>query len=326
MKKTRYLLTGGAGFIGAKTAEKLLEKGGKVVCIDNLNSYYDVKLKKYRIKEFAGNGNFVFLKGDIEDKAFLKSIFKRYKFDAVINLAARAGVRYSMINPGVYLSTNALGTLNLLELTRAHKIKKFVLASTSSLYAGQRMPFLETLAVNTPISPYAASKKAAEAICHAYHHLYGMDVTILRYFTVYGPAGRPDMSVFRFVKQIDTGAPLEVYGDGKQTRDFTYIDDIARGTVKAVKKLGFEIINLGGNKPYELLYMVRLIEKYLGKRAKIRHLPFNKSDIKATWADVRKANRLLNWKPETGLDEGIKRTVDWYLKNKKFVKEIPLVD
>jgi nucleoside-diphosphate-sugar epimerase len=231
-----------------------------------------------------------------------------------------------MVNPDVYLSTNGFGTLNLLEMAKEYKINKFVLASTSSLYAGQKMPFSETLAVNTPISPYAASKKGAEAMCYSYHYLYGIDVTIVRYFTVYGPAGRPDMSVFRFISQIDRGIPIDVYGDGKQTRDFTFVDDIARGTIKATKKTGFEIINLGGNKPYELIYMIRLIEKYLGKKAKIKYLPFNKSDIKATWADISKAGKMLKWKPEVNLADGIKKTVDWYIDNKNWAAKIPLVD
>jgi len=325
-KKHKFLVTGGAGFIGSKTVEQLLENGDKVVCIDNLNSYYDVRLKKYRLEKFAANKDFVFLKGDIENKIFLKDVFKRFELDAIINLAARAGVRYSMINPDVYLNTNGFGTLNLLELAKEYNVNKFVLASTSSLYAGQKMPFSETLAVNTPISPYAASKKSAEVMCYTYHYLYGIDVSIVRYFTVYGPAGRPDMSVFRFISQIDRGIPIDVYGDGKQTRDFTYVDDIASGTIKATRKTGFEIINLGGNKPYKLIYMIRLIEKYLGKKAKIKYLPFNKSDIKATWADISKAGRLLNWKPEVSLAEGMKRTVGWYLKNKKWVSKITLVD
>jgi UDP-glucuronate 4-epimerase len=322
----KYLVTGGAGFIGSKTVEKLLEHGDEVVCVDNMNNYYSTGLKKYRLAQFVKNKNFTFFKGDIENKAFLKNVFKRFKFDAIINLAARAGVRYSMINPGVYMSTNGYGTLNLLDLAREYKVKKFVLASTSSLYAGQKMPFSETLAVNTPISPYAASKKGAEAMCYSYHYLYGIDVTIVRYFTVYGPAGRPDMSVFRFISQIDRGLPIAVYGDGKQTRDFTYVDDIARGTIKATKKTGFEVINLGGNKPYELIYMIRLIEEYLGKKAKIKYLPFNKSDIKATWANISKAKKLLNWKPEVGLDEGMKKTVEWYVENRKWASSIPLVD
>jgi nucleoside-diphosphate-sugar epimerase len=214
----------------------------------------------------------------------------------------------------------------LLECARVYGVKKFVLASTSSLYAGQKMPFSESLSVNTPISPYAASKKGAEVMCYTYHYLYGIDVSIVRYFTVYGPAGRPDMSVFRFISQIDKGMPIDVYGDGKQTRDFTYVDDIAAGTIKALKKVGFEVINLGGDDPYELTYMISLIEKYLGKKAVRKYLPFNKSDIKATWADVAKARKLLGWSPKISFQEGMKKTIEWYIQNRQWVSKIPLVD
>ena len=200
-----------------------------------------------------------------------------------------------------------------------HQVKKFVLASTSSLYAGEDMPFSETLSVNKPISVYAATKKGAEAISYSYHYLYDIDVTIFRYFTVYGPLGRPDMSVFRFIKWINEGRPLILYGDGSQMRDFTYVEDIARGTVLGLKPLGYEIINLGGNKPYKLSYMIELVEKYLGKRAKIEQKPFHKADLKATWADIEKAKRLLDWEPEVHLEEGIKKTVDWYIQNRDWL-------
>jgi nucleoside-diphosphate-sugar epimerase len=318
------LVTGVAGFIASKTAELLLKKGYKVVGVDNMNDYYDVKLKNYRLREIRGTKNFVFHKMDIEDMTACKRIFNKYKFSAVVNLAARAGVRYSLINPHVYMTTNANGTLNLLELCRQKGIKKFVLASTSSLYAGQKMPFKETLPVNTPISPYAATKKAAEVMCYSYHYLFGLDISIVRYFTVYGPAGRPDMSIFRFIKWIDEGKPIELFGDGTQSRDFTYVDDIAAGTVKALKHVGCEIINLGGNKPYELSHAIALIEKYLGKKTKYKKLPFHKADIMATWADVTKARNLLGWKSTVSLDEGIKRSVQWYLDNKSWVKNVIL--
>jgi nucleoside-diphosphate-sugar epimerase len=214
------------------------------------------------------------------------------------------------------MSTNAMGTLNLLDLCRKRGIGKFVLASTSSLYAGQEMPFSETLAVNTPISPYAASKKAAEAMSYSYHYLYGIDVTVVRYFTVYGPSGRPDMSVYRFIKWIDEGTPLEVFGDGSQSRDFTYVDDIAEGTVRALRPLGFEVINLGGSEPHRLDEMIGLVEKYTGKKARIDNKPFHKADIMATWADTGKAERLLGWKATVGLEEGIRRSVEWWRSRK----------
>jgi len=321
MPKT-YLLTGAAGFIASKTAEFLLKAGHKVVGIDNFNDYYDPRLKTYRLKALQKFPHFIFKKVDIENMPALQNIFKAYRFDAILNLAARAGVRYSMSHPHVYFTTNVLGTLNLLELAKDHKVSKFLLASTSSLYAGQKMPFKEALAVNTPISPYAASKKGAEALCYSYHHLYGIDVSIVRYFTVYGPAGRPDMSVFIFTKQIDEDKPMEVFGDGTQSRDFTYVDDIALGTIKAIKKVGFKVINLGGNDPYKLNYMIGLIEKNLGKKAKIAYKPFHIADIKATWADISVARKTLGWTPKVNLDEGIRRTVQWYEANKSWLKDI----
>jgi nucleoside-diphosphate-sugar epimerase len=320
----QILLTGVAGFIAANTAKKLLKKGFHVIGIDNMNDYYDVRLKEYRLRELKKLKNFTFFKIDIENESALQKLFNKYNFTAVVNLAARAGVRYSMENPHIYMTTNANGTLNLLECCRAKGIKKFVLASTSSLYAGQKMPFKETLAVNTPISPYAASKKGAEVMCYSYHYLYGIDVSIVRYFTVYGPAGRPDMSIFRFIKWIDEGTPIELFGDGSQSRDFTYVDDIADGTVRALKKVGFEVINLGGNKPYELNHAITLIEKYLGKECKRKNFKFHIADIKATWANVEKAEKLLGWKSKVSLDEGIKRSVEWYLDNKKWLRDVEL--
>ncbi len=322
MKK--ILLTGVAGFIGSFVAKELLNKGFEVVGIDNLNTYYDPILKEKRLELLRDKRGFLFVRGDIEDFEFVFSILDRERPDVIINLAARAGVRYSMENPFVYVTTNTLGTLNLLEGARRCGVKKFVLASTSSLYAGEDMPFSETLSVNKPISVYAATKKGAEAISYSYHYLYDIDVTILRYFTVYGPLGRPDMSVFRFIKWIDEGAPLILYGDGSQMRDFTYVEDIAEGTVSGMRKLGYEVINLGGNKPYKLSYMIGLIEKFLDKRAKIEHKPFHKADLKATWADIEKAKNLLEWEPKVSLEEGIKRTVEWYAQNRDWLKDVSI--
>ncbi|MDD2524275.1 MAG: GDP-mannose 4,6-dehydratase [Endomicrobiaceae bacterium] len=319
------VVTGVAGFIANKVADILLKSGKNVIGIDNINDYYDVRIKEYRLKQLKKYPNFKFFKTDIEDIKTLDKIFSKNKISSVINLAARAGVRYSMENPFVYVSTNMMGTLNLLEMCRKYKINKFVIASTSSLYAGQKMPFTEKLAVNTPISPYAASKKGAEAMCYSYHYLYGIDISVVRYFTVYGPAGRPDMSIIRFIKWIDEGTPIELFGDGSQSRDFTYVDDIAKGTIKALKKVGFEIMNLGGgNNPYELNYVIKLIEQYLGKKAKINKKPFHKADIVATWADISQAKKILNWQPTVSLEKGIKNTVEWYLENKYWFKNIKL--
>jgi len=316
------LVTGTAGFIGSKVSEVLLEDGYDVIGIDNLNDYYDTRLKLWRLESLKKSNNFKFYQVDIENYNDLRLIFQEHSLEAVINLAARAGVRYSLENPFIYLSTNAGGTLNLLELCKKYNVSKFILASTSSLYAGQKMPFKEELPVNTPISPYAASKKSAEAVAYTYHYLYGIDVTILRYFTVYGPGGRPDMSIFRFIKWIKEGSPLEILGDGSQERDFTYIDDIARGTVKALKPLGYEIINLGNNHPHKLSEAVNLIEKYACKGARFKYKEFHKADMKSTWADIEKAKKFLDWYPKVSLEEGIKRTVEWTKDNWEWVKKI----
>ena len=318
------MVTGAAGFIGAKVSELLLKSGKEVIGIDNMNDYYDIRIKKHRLNNLKKFCGFIFYKADIENKQITGKIVKKHKIKAIINLAARAGVRYSMENPFVYVSTNTLGTLNLLDIARDFKIKKFVLASTSSLYAGQKMPFAESLAVNTPISPYAASKKGAEAMCYSYHYLYGLDITVLRYFTVYGPAGRPDMSIIRFIKWIDEGKPIELFGDGSQSRDFTYVDDIAAGTVKALKKVGYKTVNLGGNKPYKLSRMIELIEDNLGKKAAYDYKPFHKADITATWASIDEARKTLGWSPKISLEEGIRKTVGWYLENKYWFKNIKL--
>ena len=321
----KILVTGAAGFIGWRTSQKLLEEGRQVIGIDNMNDYYDVKLKTNRLEGLKQNKSFTFYRLDIENLSAMDPIFKDNKIGAVVNLAARAGVRYSIENPHVYMSTNAQGVLNLLELMRKHEVNKLVHASTSSLYAGQKMPFTEDLPVNRPISPYAATKKAAEAMAYAYHYLFGLDISVLRYFTVYGPSGRPDMSIFRFVRWIDEGKPLELFGDGSQSRDFTYIDDIAAGTVKALKEVGYEIINLGGGKsPHTLNYVISLLEELLGKKASIEYRPFLKTDMTETGADITKAGRLLNWKPETDLAEGLKKTVDWYRDNISWLKEVKL--
>ncbi len=327
------LVTGAAGFIGWKVSEFLLESSelipGKpekeklyVVGIDNMNDYYDIRLKEWRLEQLNRYSNFKFHKMDIEDRKSLKELFEEYHFSFIINLAARAGVRYSMENPFVYYTTNVLGNLNLLELSRKFRVKKYVLASTSSLYAGQKMPFKETLPVNEPISPYAASKKSAEVTCYTYHRLYDLDITIVRYFTVYGPAGRPDMSIFRFIYWIDQARPVIIYGDGNQSRDFTYVDDIARGTILGLMPLGFEIINLGGDRPHKLNDVLQMIEEKLGKKARIEHQPFHPADMLATWADITRAKKLLKWRPEIGLEKGVDAAAAWYQKNRIWVKDI----
>ncbi len=321
------LLTGSSGFIGWMTAKKLLMNGYKVFGIDDMNDYYDVRLKEWRRGELLRFKNFNFIEGDIADKEFMERVFSKNKFSGVINLAARAGVRASIKEPFLYLRTNAQGTLVLLELLKEHGIKKFILASTSSIYANEPQPFSEDYPSNTPLSPYAASKKSAEAFSYSYHYLYGIDVYVLRFFTVYGPAGRPDMSIFKFIKLIDEEKELPLYGDGSQERDFTYVEDVAEGVVKAFEKArGYEIINLGNDNPHKLSYVISLMEKELGKKAKIKKLPFEKADMKKTWANIDKAKRLLGWKPEVSIEEGIRLTVKWYKENKSWLKEINLRD
>ena len=322
MKK--ILVTGSAGFIGASVSEMLLKNGYQVVGVDNLNDYYDVNLKLKRLEQLKKSSHYTFYKTSIEDFNELKKIFHDNNPHGVINLAARAGVRYSIKNPFAYILTNSIGNLNLLELCREYGIDKFVLASTSSLYAGQKTPFREELPVNTPISPYAASKKAAEAMTYTYHYLYGLDVTVLRYFTVYGPAGRPDMAVFRFIKLILEGKPLIIFGDGQQERDFTYIDDIARGTIDALKPLGYQVINLGNSHPSKLSEMLKIIEKYLGKNAIIKHEKQDRADMKKTWADIKNAKEFLGWAPKIDLETGIKKTVDWMKINWEWVSELKI--
>ncbi|MEM1225007.1 MAG: GDP-mannose 4,6-dehydratase [Planctomycetota bacterium] len=323
-----FLVTGCAGFIGADVTRQLVDAGHRVVGIDNLNRYYDVRLKNHRVEQLRAStetAQFQFVEGDIEDMPTLAALFDEHDFDAVLNLAARAGVRYSLENPHVYMTTNAIGNLNLLEQMRHHKVAKYVMASTSSLYAGLPMPFVESLPVNTPISPYAASKKAAEAMAYSYHHLFDIDVSVVRYFTVYGPAGRPDMCVFRFIHWIDEGRPIELFGDGEQSRDFTYLTDIAAGTIAAVQPVGFEVINLGGGgTPVSLNTLISKLESLLGKTATVTRQPFHKADMQVTSADISKAHRLLGWQPKVGLDEGLAACVDWYQSNRPWSSQLEL--
>jgi UDP-glucuronate 4-epimerase len=322
-----YLITGVAGFIASQVCGQLLDLGHQVVGVDNLNDYYDIRLKNWRLgqlQEHPSARNFHFEKLDIENQTVLQNLFHQHgPVDAVLNLAARAGVRYSMENPHVYLSTNAEGTLNLLECMRSSGVNKLVLASTSSLYAGQPMPFTESLPVNEPLSPYAASKKAAELMAYSYHKLYGIDVSVVRYFTVFGPAGRPDMSPYRFIKWIAEEETIQMFGDGSQSRDFTYVEDIARGSVGAIQDVGYEIINLGGGRnPVSLSAIIERLESLLGKKANIDYKPFHIADIKETWANIDKAKHLLGWEPRVSLDEGLEKSVRWYVDNREWLKDI----
>lgn len=330
--RDRVLVTGAAGFIGWKVSELLLASGYRVVGVDNFNDAYDVRLKEWRLGRLRGNPGFSFERLDITDRVALRGVFEREAADvargeapwsAVLNLAARAGVRQSVENPWIYYETNVTGTLNLLELCREFGVQKFVQASSSSVYgSGNSGAFREDGIISRPLSPYAASKLAAEALCYTYHYLYGLDVTVLRYFTVYGPAGRPDMSPFRFVQWILEGRPVKVFGDGSQRRDFTYVDDIAAGTVAALRRVGFEIINLGSDKPVVLREVIRVVEELAGCRAAVEYSPRHPADVLSTWANIEKAEKLLGWRPKTLLHEGLRELVSWYRENRSWAREI----
>lgn len=317
-----FLLTGCAGFIGSNVGRILLDRGDNVFGVDDLNDAYDTRLKRWRLERLEAQRNFKFLRADVADFNQLSEAISPGSYDAVINLAARAGVRQSVENPHVYVQTNILGTLNLLELCKVRGIRKFVLASTSSVYGDGKRPFNESAAADRPLSPYAATKRAAEQLCYSFHYLTGIDVTVLRYFTVYGPAGRPDMSIFRFVRWICEGQPVQVYGDGNQERDFTFVDDIADGTVRALRPLGYSTINLGSDAPVSIREVIALIEKFTGKKAKTVHSPAHPSDVQATWADISAAGKLLEWRPQVDIAEGVRRTVDWYRENRALASSL----
>ena len=317
------LVTGAAGFIASRICEFLLDDGIEVTGIDILNDIYDRRLKEYRLNKLTGREGFHFSKTDITDFEALEKLFTDAKFDACINIAGIPGVRLSMKDPWLYLETNTKGTLNLLESCRRHDTQKFIQASTSSIY-GENAPYPtdETASSDRPLQPYSASKKGAEAECHAYHYLYDLDVTIFRFFTVYGPAGRPDMAIYRFVKWISEGEPIRLNGDGEQTRGFTYVDDIARGCVAGLKPVGYEIMNLGGHESISINDLIHKLEEIIGKPAVIEHQPVVKADMLANLADIGKARRMLNWEPEVSLDEGLRRTVAWYQAEREFLKDI----
>jgi nucleoside-diphosphate-sugar epimerase len=310
-----YLVSGAAGFIAASVINQLLEAGHTVVGVDNLNQAYDVRMKEYRLGRLLSRAGFTFHRTDISDRAAVLSQGEVYQqnYEGIINLAARAGVRQSLEDPWVYVDTNMTGTLNLLEVCRRQGIPKFILASTSSIYgANAPLPTPETADSDHPLQPYAASKKGAEVMAYVYHTLYGVDVSVVRYFTVYGPAGRPDMSMFRFTQWICEGRPLRLNGDGEQSRGFTYVEDIARGTIQALKPLGYEIINLGGHETIKINELIHSLEELIGRKATIKRYPANAAEMAASWADVRKAKALLGWEPQVGLKEGIANLVDWY--------------
>ncbi|MBU0461229.1 MAG: SDR family NAD(P)-dependent oxidoreductase [Nanoarchaeota archaeon] len=315
---TRILVTGGAGFIGSHVCDELIKRGDEVVCIDSFNDYYNPRIKEQNIKQLLSNKAFHLFRTDILDANGMSDIFDKHKIEKIIHLAARAGVRPSINNPHLYQEVNIKGTLNLLELAKEHKIKNFVFASSSSVYGGNtKVPFSENDLVDRPVSPYAATKKAGELLCHVYHHLYGLNVSCLRFFTVYGPRGRPDMAPYKFIKWVIEGKPIVRFGDGRTKRDYTYIADIVQGVISALdKNFGFEIFNLGNSEPIELNDFISLIEKITGQNAKINELPVQLGDVDMTHADITKAKKLLDYNPTTRIEEGMEQFYDWYTEMK----------
>lgn len=315
-----YLITGGAGFIGSHVAEALLNRGDRVICIDNFNKYYTPRFKRENVAPLMAHKNFVSIEADITDWNALRSIFGEYgkNIDAIIHLAASAGVRYSIENPRLYAQSNYIGTTNLLELAKEYHIGKFIFASSSSVYGNnEKIPFSEDDPVDAPISPYAASKRAGELLVYTYHHLYNIDTVCLRFFTVYGPKGRPDMAPYLFTERIAHGDELIRYGDGTTRRDYTFITDILQGLLATLDHtFGYEIINLGNSHTVTLNEFIGVIENHLGKKARIRELPIPPGDVIKTNADITKAHRLLDFTPKTSFAEGMGIFVQWYMKNR----------
>lgn len=325
------LVTGCAGFVGWKVCELGLHAGFTVVGVDHLRGPVDVRLKSWRLEQLKLRPGFRFVQADVNDAGALGPVFAQYVSPAtgVVHLAARAGVRQSIDEPYPYYETNVLGTLGVLELCREHGVKKFIIASTSSVYGAPpsasngadrfAVPMSEDMPTDRPLSPYAASKKAAEVLAYVYHSLYGVDVSVLRLFTVYGPAGRTDMAVLRFVHAIAEGVPVTLHGDGSQQRDFTYVDDVAQGILLAAKPLGFAVINLGSEHPVSLWEVIRYIEQIAGKRAVVEMHPLPFAEPPVTWADIGRAKQTLGWSPATSIEEGLRRTVQWYRENRSWL-------
>jgi len=314
----KYLITGAAGFIGSSLAKRLLDEGKTVIGVDNFNDYYSPVFKQENVQPFAKNKNFKLYKIDITDATKLNQVFGKEKPTKVIHLAARAGVRPSLEDPGLYQRVNIEGTLNILEACKRYKAKQLVFASSSSVYGGStEAPFTETEIADRPISPYAATKRAGEMLCFNYHHLYGLPITCLRFFTVYGPKGRPDMAPYMFTELVYQGKGLKMFGDGSSRRDYTYIDDIVDGISRSLdKELGFEIINLGNSQTVPLKYFINLVGKILKKPVKVTQVPEQPGDVPITYADITKAKKLLGYNPQTSFDQGMEKLISWYLDNR----------
>ena len=315
MEKPRTILvTGGAGFIGSHVARRLAEFGHTIVLVDNLNDYYDSTLKQARLDILLADTPHTFYQIDITDEPGMRKIFETHNIDHICHQAAQAGVRYAMEAPFLYEHSNLKGTLTILELAREFGVKGVVMASSSSVYGdAAHYPVNETDVADKPISLYAATKRSCELLAYSYHHLYNLPVTCLRYFTVYGPWGRPDMALFSFTKAALEGRPIQVFGKGKMARDFTYIDDIADGTVKALEKnLSWAVLNVGRGQPESLMHMIELVESATGKTLEKNFVDMQPGDVRETWADIGQARELLAWEPRVNLDEGIPKFVEWY--------------
>jgi len=328
----RILVTGAAGFIGFHLAQRLLARGDRVVGLDNLNDYYEVSLKENRLKQLTKNENFEFIKCDLADRAGMEAVFADQAFDVVVNLAAQAGVRYSLTNPHAYVDANLVGFMNILEGCRHQQVGHLVYASSSSVYgANTRMPFSVHDNIDHPVSLYAASKKANELMAHTYAHLYKLPCTGLRFFTVYGPWGRPDMALFLFTRAILAGQPIDVFNHGRMRRDFTYIDDIVEGVMRVADRPAqpnpdwsgdnpdpgtsaapYRVYNIGNNNPVELMHLIETLEKALGKVAVKNFLPIQPGDVPATWANVDALSQDVGFRPDTPIEVGVQRFVDWY--------------
>ena len=310
-----FLVTGGAGFIGSHVCERLLDEGHAVASLDDLNPFYDIAVKQRNLRDLQKLAKpFAFVKGDLLDVLALEEVFEHGPFDQIIHLAARAGVRPSLEDPALYQRVNVEGTVQLLEAARAHGVRKVILASSSSVYGvNSRLPFSESDPVFSPISPYAASKLACEALGHVYHHVYGFDVAMLRFFTVYGPRQRPDLAIHKFASLMREGEPIPVFGDGSAARDYTYIDDIVDGVMGCTRnEFGYEVFNLGESQTTTLSRLIELLESALGVRAKIDRRAPQPGDVPATYADITKAAARLGYAPKTKIEEGIPRFVEWF--------------
>ena len=313
-----FLVTGGAGFIGSHVCERLLLDGHTVWAFDDLNNHYDPQIKRRNLREVQVLAKpFEFVHGDITNRAALDEIFSSVKFDQVIHLAARAGVRPSLADPALYQRVNVEGTVNVLEAARTHRVKKIIIASSSSVYGvNSKMPFSECDPIFSAVSPYAASKLACEALGHVWHHIYGMDVAALRFFTVYGPRQRPDLVIYKFAKLICAGRPIPVFGDGSAARDYTFVTDTLDGIIACTQKeFGYELFNLGESQTTGLNDLIALLEKLLGKKAVIDRQPVQPGDVPVTFADISKARARLGYNPQVKIEQGLPKFVDWFLKS-----------